>query len=220
MKMFAAFVTVIFSVIFGSSVVFAEANFDKIKATGTPKNILSEGQTTVISAEESLQPIHMRSTDMMRLMLGAPVNSKGVGPAAQAEWLTRLSAQSPLYAAAGIGYVVETKPNSEGNTRNFHQLPIYLNLGYTARLVKGWKAALAAGPVLRQTFERGNTIEQNRTYAYGDLIASVGVDYEWIKPLTNSGQSVGIRASRMFGLADAAVATPVDTVLLGFAFDL
>lgn len=204
-----------------SIMLLADANaaqFDK--KTIPTKNILEEGRISAITSESGLQPIRARSLEMIRVMVGTPINTKGIGPEVQAEWQTRLSHQNPLFASVGIGYLIETKQNTMGADRNFHQMPISINAGYSTRLAKSWKASLAAGPVLRQVFERGNAREQNRSYSYGDLIASLGVDYEWLNTVRNSGQSVGLRASRMFGLANNPNAAPIDSVLVGFAFDL
>ncbi len=175
-----------------------------------------ENKTSVKMEARGLQPPRFRSLDMMRIMVGAPMAAKAFGPTAAVEWSTRISHQNPLFAAGGISYLLETKQNNEGEIRDFYQVPIYLNIGFASKITKNWKASLAAGPVLRQIFESG----ESRSYAYGDLVASAGLDYEWINPLTGIGQSIGLRGTRMFGLANVRASAPIDSIYAGFAFDL
>ena len=153
-------------------------------------------------------------------MLGSAVNTGSVAPSVQVEWSTKLTQVNPLYASAGLGYLIQEKYQTDTLQKKYHQFPLFMSLGYATRLTQNWKASVASGPALRQIFERGNTAEQHHTYTYGDIVANLNLDYEWVDRFTGAGQSVGLRASRLFGVANANVSPAIDSLLLGLSFDL
>lgn len=184
------------------------------------KNILSESKTQATAPDAWLQPVKGRSLEYLRLMMGTALNAKSVGPSVQAEWSLRLSQKSPFFVTSGIGYFIETKNNSLGSPRNFHNLPVLAAGGYSQKFYKNLRFNVLTGPVLRMSFERGTVREENHAYSYGDLMAAAGLDYEWTNNLTGDGRSVGLRASRYFGLSGRPEANAFDSLLASFTFDL
>ena len=177
--------------------------------------------TTRVGQETAVQTPKHRATDRVRLHVGSDFRTAGVGPAAQAEFVTRLS--GAISVMAGIGFHGESLTTSgPGGTfkHTLYQAPILLGAATESQFASGWKATFAAGPAYRIAWERATTIEKSESSSALDVFAQVGVEYDWQNAVTGSESAVGASVHRLLGFSGDDRLRPLDSWMMTFGFDL
>lgn len=185
------------------------------------KNIDNPMATARIGQETAIQVPKHRTNERVRLHVGSDFRTAGVGPAAQAEFLSRVS--GAFSVLAGIGYHGEslTTRGPGGEFKHtLYQAPVLLGAATESQFANGWRATLAAGPAYRMAWERATTIEKSESSSAIDLFAQVGVEYEWQNSVTGSGSALGGSVHRLFGLSGDERLRPLDSWMMTFGFDL
>lgn len=196
----------------------SKSGFDKVSSATPAAYLLEENSSMLVKLDNSLQDLRQKSPASLRYSVGMPLERVAIGPSAQMDLVRKLK-NLPFYLSTGVGYTLETRKNSDGESRNYHYLPFNLSLGAERKFLN-LNFILEAGPSYRFTFERGFTPEQRQDYSYLDLQGFLGISYDWTRPITESGREIGIRYQRYFGLLERDAAPPL-AILFGYmAWDI
>lgn len=199
-----------------AGVVYSAPDFKKVAPKSGPE-LLTEGVQNQVRLDSNLQDFSKKSPSRMRYSVGGSLQGVPLGIAARAEFLRRFN---PLYLTLGTGYQAETIRDDEGEARNLHEIPGWANLGYSPKLWGRLHGSLEAGPAYRWILQRGFTPQQSEDFAYPDFQSAMGLSMSWTRSSTNADREVGIRWSRLWGIADRPTAAQRDFVFASLTWDL